>query len=111
MSAEPAGLQRFNSYNRTTAPIIHGDKNADTTEVPEQQFNIVEREDVPPNGGYGWVCTACVFLMNAHTWGVNSVCISLGDTPFTDDARPGQFSCRIILKDQHSREQANLNMR
>ena len=28
--------------------------------------------DVPPNGGYGWVCTFCVFLINIHTWGVNS---------------------------------------
>lgn len=32
-----------------------------------------KRVDVPPDGGYGWVCTACVFLINAHTWGVNSV--------------------------------------
>lgn len=23
----------------------------------------------PPNGGYGWVCTMCCFLINAHTWG------------------------------------------
>jgi hypothetical protein len=29
--------------------------------------------DVPPDGGYGWVCVACVFLINAHTWGLNSV--------------------------------------
>ena len=29
--------------------------------------------DVPPDGGYGWVCVGCCFLMNAHTWGVNSV--------------------------------------
>jgi hypothetical protein len=29
--------------------------------------------DVPPNGGYGWVNVVCVFLINAHTWGVNSV--------------------------------------
>ncbi|KAK3067671.1 hypothetical protein LTS18_000985, partial [Coniosporium uncinatum] len=28
--------------------------------------------DVPPNGGYGWVCTACCFWINAHTWGLNS---------------------------------------
>ncbi|KAB8291247.1 hypothetical protein EYC80_009934 [Monilinia laxa] len=28
--------------------------------------------DVPPDGGYGWICVACVFLINAHTWGVNS---------------------------------------
>jgi hypothetical protein len=34
---------------------------------------VVDIEDVPPNGGYGWVCTLCVFLINAHTWGVNSV--------------------------------------
>ena len=31
--------------------------------------------DVPPDGGYGWICVACVFLINTHTWGVNSVCI------------------------------------
>lgn len=29
--------------------------------------------DVPPNGGYGWVCVACAFWINAHTWGINSV--------------------------------------
>lgn len=29
--------------------------------------------DEPPDGGYGWVCVACVFLINAHTWGLNSV--------------------------------------
>ncbi|KAL8941452.1 MAG: hypothetical protein Q9216_002225 [Gyalolechia sp. 2 TL-2023] len=26
----------------------------------------------PPNGGYGWVCVACCFWINAHTWGINS---------------------------------------
>ena len=31
------------------------------------------KKDVPPNGGYGWVCVACVFWINAHTWGINSV--------------------------------------
>ncbi|KKK18844.1 hypothetical protein P175DRAFT_0535272 [Aspergillus ochraceoroseus IBT 24754] len=29
-------------------------------------------EDVPPDGGYGWVCIASVFWINAHTWGINS---------------------------------------
>ncbi|KAK4623806.1 putative transporter MCH2 [Fulvia fulva] len=37
-----------------------------------QQTNVAQREDVPPDGGYGWVVAACVFLINAHTWGVNS---------------------------------------
>jgi MFS family permease len=27
-------------------------------------------EDVPPNGGYGWVCTVCSFMIIVHTWGV-----------------------------------------
>ncbi|KAI9820476.1 MAG: hypothetical protein M1826_000913 [Phylliscum demangeonii] len=26
----------------------------------------------PPDGGYGWVCVVAVFLINAHTWGLNS---------------------------------------
>ena len=32
-----------------------------------------DREYVPPNGGYGWVCVLCVFLINAHIWGLNFV--------------------------------------
>ena len=28
--------------------------------------------DEPPDGGYGWVCVACTFFVNAHTWGINS---------------------------------------
>ncbi|CAG8958889.1 hypothetical protein HYFRA_00012886 [Hymenoscyphus fraxineus] len=39
---------------------------------PEQTLQTDTTEDVPPDGGYGWVCVACIFLINAHTWGVNS---------------------------------------
>ncbi|UPX10334.1 uncharacterized protein EKO05_0001000 [Ascochyta rabiei] len=39
-------------------------KNKDSTQ-PQQ-------DAAPPNGGYGWVCTFCVALINAHTWGLNS---------------------------------------
>lgn len=38
---------------------------------PDEKYN----RDVPPDGGYGWVCVACVFWINAHTWGINSVSI------------------------------------
>jgi len=36
---------------------------------------VQKPDDVPPDGGYGWVVVACVSLINAHTWGINSVCI------------------------------------
>jgi hypothetical protein len=47
---------------------------SDLEKAPEdrqQSLGIREppADDVPPNGGYGWVCTACVALINAHTWG------------------------------------------
>ena len=32
-----------------------------------------ETPDTPPEGGYGWVCVACSFWINANTWGINSV--------------------------------------
>lgn len=35
--------------------------------------NLATIEPIPPNGGYGWVCMMAVFLINAHTWGVNAV--------------------------------------
>lgn len=29
--------------------------------------------DVPPDGGYGWVCVLAQFLVNAFSWGVAAV--------------------------------------
>ncbi|KAK7710660.1 hypothetical protein SLS64_005563 [Diaporthe eres] len=44
----------------------------DSETTPDREPEIEGREPQPPNGGYGWVCTACVALINAHTWGINS---------------------------------------
>ncbi|OAQ96057.1 hypothetical protein LLEC1_04622, partial [Akanthomyces lecanii] len=42
-------------------------------ELRNEDFtNLATIEPVPPNGGYGWVCMMAVFLVNAHTWGVNA---------------------------------------
>jgi len=34
-------------------------------------FNEDDYVDVPPDGGYGWLCCACVMTMNFATWGPN----------------------------------------
>lgn len=41
-----------------------------------EQAPLTTRADTDPlpDGGYGWVCVLCVFIVNAHTWGINSVC-------------------------------------
>jgi hypothetical protein len=59
-------LQNADSLNESSAE----------SETPDANVNVSMREDIPPNGGFGWVCTICVFLINANTWGVNSVCSS-----------------------------------
>ncbi|KAK3390287.1 major facilitator superfamily domain-containing protein [Podospora didyma] len=46
-------------------------------------------EDVPPDGGYGWVCTVCAFLINANTWGVNAAWGIFLDRYLTWDSYPG----------------------
>lgn len=45
----------------------------DAEHVPNTPHPAKEEVDVPPDGGYGWICVACVFWINAHTWGINSV--------------------------------------
>ncbi|CAF9910590.1 MAG: hypothetical protein HETSPECPRED_010110 [Heterodermia speciosa] len=56
----------------------------------------IQKPDLPPDGGYGWVCVACCFLINAHTWGINS---SYGvflafylDNDYYPGARPLDFA-------------------
>lgn len=54
------------------------DSKAKTPATPDpgqkaEDHREIDRSDPKsPNGGYGWVCTACVALINAHTWGINS---------------------------------------
>ena len=67
---------RFESSDlrRTEASGQRAPPEAAEEGVPDNQMsNITSVEPVPPDGGYGWVCTFAVFLINAHTWGVSSV--------------------------------------
>ncbi|KAI9896623.1 hypothetical protein N3K66_008795 [Trichothecium roseum] len=47
-----------------------GDKSSSLeNRVPADAETLAEP---PPNGGYGWVCTAAASVINAHSWGFNS---------------------------------------
>ncbi|POR36109.1 Putative transporter MCH2 [Tolypocladium paradoxum] len=54
--------------------IVRGEKGIDRLSAAEAQSDEPEHSAAPPppDGGYGWVCTACVGTINAHTWGLNS---------------------------------------
>lgn len=55
-------IQRLDSASEKTADV----------EQPSQISPDKPPEDLPPDGGYGWVCVACCFFINGHTWGINS---------------------------------------
>lgn len=78
---------------------------------PDLAEEVSKPVDVPPDGGYGWVCTACVFLINAHTWGVNSVCHStlIAEPLLTIDS-PTECFWRIIYPTIHFPAQRHSNM-
>jgi hypothetical protein len=59
----------WNSDNQSTTPP------SQSHELPpqiSQQVATSAENDIPPDGGYGWVCVATTFWINA-TWGINSV--------------------------------------
>ncbi|KAG7103876.1 putative transporter ESBP6 like protein [Verticillium longisporum] len=60
--------------NGTTVDLQRGEAFEMQTddEAVEHLTNVTSIEPAPPNGGYAWVCTLCVFLVNSHTWGINS---------------------------------------
>lgn len=51
-----------------TSPPVEAQRSTDANNI-----EVKYQQDVVPDGGYGWVCVACVFWINAHTWGINSV--------------------------------------
>ncbi|PBP22552.1 hypothetical protein BUE80_DR006533 [Diplocarpon rosae] len=49
-----------------------GSEKTASAQQPESPRELVSHTDVAPDGGYGWLVVACVALINAHTWGINS---------------------------------------
>lgn len=46
---------------------------AATEAVPGGVVVVQDPDSDIPDGGYGWVCVACVFFINACTWGIAAV--------------------------------------
>lgn len=78
---------------------LHSAKTIAGLDLEKEPASDAKGVDVPPNGGYGWVCVACVFWINAHTWGFNSVgpftlCINPSNFKMTDSIQGlWRFSC------------------
>ena len=60
-------------FNEESKCSPQGDPDVELSEQPASEN--VPKADNLPDGGYGWVCVVCVALVNAHTWGINSVCV------------------------------------
>ena len=86
-----AQSHQYPSQDAFELQAIQHDSVLEQTENPlepssDRLVNLATIEPVPPNGGYGWVCTFAVLLINAHTWGINAV----RDT--RHNQYPGSFS-------------------
>jgi hypothetical protein len=57
-----------------TIDADNGSSGTDAEKADGAPAVLAPQGDVAPDGGYGWVCVFCVFMINAHTWGINSVC-------------------------------------
>jgi len=104
------------SSSRHDPRSINSDVDARTTvlemtEPPAGLTNVAMREDMPPDGGYGWVCTACVFMINAHTWGINGVSVAKRKPVTADRKRHGESSYHTTLIIRYFRAQHASNMR
>ncbi|KAF1840712.1 MFS general substrate transporter [Cucurbitaria berberidis CBS 394.84] len=64
-----SSLEASNDAAIGTAGAKQGDS---STNGKEEGTVAAKTPDVPPNGGYGWVCVAAIATINAHTWGLNS---------------------------------------
>ncbi|KAK8246977.1 major facilitator superfamily domain-containing protein [Phyllosticta capitalensis] len=67
------------TQDHAKAPQASTDASLDTSQensLHDEPAPVVAQPEtappVSPDGGYGWVCCFAVFLINAHTWGINS---------------------------------------
>lgn len=99
--------------------VANGENGFQSSNASEEKESVREEEavrappignsvDAPPDGGYGWVCVACVFFINMSTWGLNSVSALYGTLifsgrnsgslqPFYVCVQPGLTQYHVVL--------------
>ncbi|KAG9248375.1 MFS transporter-like protein [Calycina marina] len=71
----------------------HDSEKSSALEIPDAYPPQTTKPiDMPPDGGYGWVCVASVFVINFHTWGLNSSYGVFLSHYLTFDTYPGATS-------------------
>ncbi|KAL4959650.1 MCT family MFS transporter [Aspergillus stella-maris] len=70
----PIDIIRSRDYDDNLRPQDSTKEEGPESIEPERAAAVdkISGDDLPPDGGYGWVCVASVFWLNAHTWGINS---------------------------------------
>lgn len=71
----PTSHLTTNTINSNTRPSTQAtaDPNANADDVSDLERVLTHLSySAPPDGGYGWTNVLLVFLINAHTWGLNS---------------------------------------
>jgi len=70
------GLDRQLEDGVTSKELREPNHNSDTNKIVDDAMRTHGKSDNfdadIPDGGYGWVVVACMFLQNAATWGVNT---------------------------------------
>jgi hypothetical protein len=62
------------SLSRAQTEVLEGDLESTRQLSPEKLTTWESAEESNlPDGGYGWVVVGCIFLINAHSWGMTSV--------------------------------------
>lgn len=70
-SSSSSDHARSEKIHESKAIVMPGD------EAQVASTDEAEKDCILPNGGYGWVCVVCAFLINMHTWGISFVSSSL----------------------------------
>lgn len=112
-TVDASELQRPNHANADIGSVDQASKKNDAyTNDLEAPLTSAEVEDVPPNGGYAWVCCGAVFFINIFTWGPTSVSVEHVETRVidADSGRHGQSSWPIISRNQPSPTARNSRM-